>query len=354
MVEYNCQICNYKTSNKTNFSKHNKTKKHMDKCPTVVLKNRVENFNPFKVNDMDNDEHISPHVSARKHEKTRENCKKQNCTAICKYCHTTLSNPSSLMRHLLKCPEKFESDDIAKQKTEIAKLKEKINNQKKEINNHKKEINNHISEKKYYRELINNYSTFGPKTFNSITYVMNKYENAPHIKTIEPKKLECFQNINLTTVENMISDYTNDTFVNFIIKAITTLHKKDNPEIQSIWSTDTSRYNYIIKELLENKGSYWVVDKKGTKSKTYLVEPILKFIRDEIIVYNNKACYLLLDKDLPKMRFAIITSTQRYGAEMIKEIDNGDLAKDIIKKLAKHLHHKASDIDLPLIEEIDD
>ena len=54
------------------------------------------------------------------------------------------------------------------------------------------------------------------------------------------------------------------------------------------------------------------------------------------------------------MRFAIITSTQRYGAEMIKEIDNGDLAKDIIKKLAKHLHHKASDIDLPLIEEIDD
>jgi len=215
-----------------------------------------------------------------------------------------------------------------------------------------KQLREREVEVEYYKELITNYTKFGPKTFNSITYVMNKYSDAPHIQKIEPEKIEYFKNVNMKKVENIVSDYINNRLISFIVNTVISIHKKENPEDQSIWSTDSSRYNYVIKELLENEGSYWVIDKQGTKSKNYLVEPILKFIRKEIIKYNELASAALINEDLPKNRFSIITDTQRYGIDIIKEIDDGILSAEIIRKMAKHFHHK-SKLDIPLIEEVE-
>ena len=96
------------------------------------------------------------------------------------------------------------------------------------------------------------------------------------------------------------------------------------------------------------------IDKKGTKSKDYLIEPILKFIRKQIIKYNELAAEALMDDNLPKSRFSIITDTQQYGIGIIKDIDNGELSAEIIRKMAKHFHHKSKNGNgTPLIEEVE-
>src|SRR5438876_510739 len=48
-------------------------------------------------------------------------------------------------------------------------------------------------------------------------------------------------------------------FGDFIIKH----YKKDDPAKQSIWNSDLSRLNYVVKELLANNNSSWNSDPKG-------------------------------------------------------------------------------------------
>ena len=333
-MSFICKICDYETTKKGNINRHNKSKKHLSNVLPNIPKNLLDDMAHKKVM-------LDPMTASQSipmHPKT------EKIGILCAFCDIQFTRSSSLMKHLLKCPQKLESDKT----TELEyKLKEK----ERMLEEKEKQLKEHKIEKEYYKELINNYSKFGPKTFNSITYVMNRYADAPHIKKIEPEKIEYFQDINMTKVENMVSDYRNDRFVTFIINTIITLHKKENPEDQAIWSTDSSRYNYLIKELLENEDSYWVVDKKGSKSQNYLIEPILKFIRKEIIKYNELVSEALLDENLPKSRFSIITNTQRYGIDIIKDIDDGILGDDIIKKMAKYFYHKSHEV--PLIEEIE-
>jgi len=327
MVKHDCDICQYLTTNKSNYNKHIKSKKHKLKLEAHVPENYVKNMDENKVLHDGNE----ASKNSEKQRKTRKNAH------LCADCGVTFTRSHSLSKHISYCIKRLTNDKTLELER---KLQEK-----------EKQLREQNIEKEYYKELINNYSKLGPKTFNSITYVMNKYENAPHIKKIEPEKIEYFQNINMTKVENMISDYRNDRFVTFIINTIITLHKKENPEDQSIWSTDSSRYNYLIKELLENEDSYWIIDKKGAKSQDYLIEPILRFIRNAIIKYNALAGKALMNEQLPKNRFSIISDTQKYGIDIIRDIDDGLLGADIIRKMAKHFHHKSKNV--PLIEEVE-
>ena len=313
-----CKICDYETNKKGNINRHNKSKKHMANSVPIVLPKHVKKTGENNVMNRDTVRHNAPQCAT-----------KDDIT--CEYCGITFTRSNGLSKHQNNCAKK----EVEKQKI---LLKEK-----------EKQLKEQSVEKEYYKELIGNYSKFGPKTFNSITFVMNKYADAPHIKMIDPEKIECFQNIDMKKVEDMVSDYRNDRFVTFVINTIISLYKKENPEDQVIWSTDSSRYNYLIKELLENEDSYWVVDKKGTKSQNYLVEPILKFIRKEIIKYNELACDALANPNLPKSKFSIILDTQKYSIDIIKDIDDGILGDDIIKKMAKNFYHKNN----PLIEEIE-
>ena len=336
-MSFICKSCNYKTDKKGNINRHYKSKRHLRNTVTVIPEISEQKTT---ISESDEVDYNLENKSARISENQRK-VKKS-----CKFCGISFTTMSNYNRHLKNCEER-------KTVQENEKLKAQLLEQKKEIQNQKKQLKEYKVEKEYYRELINNYSKLGPRTFNSITYVMNKYANAPHIERIEPEKIEYFQDINMTKVENMVSDYRNDRFVTFIINTIISLQKKENPEDQSIWSTDSSRYNYLIKELLENEGSYWVIDKKGTKSQDYLIEPILKFIRKEIVKYNELASDALMNENLPKSRFSIITDTQRYGIDIIKDIDDGNLSADIIRKMAKHFHHKSKNNNNPLIEEVE-
>ena len=348
MVVYKCDPCNYSSTDCSNYKRHIQSKRHLKKSASHIPKNSKSETQKTMVYEADN----STHQNSPKLAKTR---KSRNLDAFkCEYCDGVFKRASNLNRHANTCYKRKDIKDKESNDKDklISSLKLQLNMQKKETSIYKSEREFYVKENEYYKDLISNYTKFGHKSFNSITYVLNKYGDAPHIKKLEPEKLECFKDVDMKTIENIISDYRNKIFVDFAVKTIINLHKKDDPSEQSIWSTDTSRYNYIIKELLENDGSYWIVDKRGVKSKNYIVEPILDFIRKEIIHYNELAGKALLDKNLPKNRFSIIMDTQKDGIDMIRDIDSGILSKEIIRKMATHLYHKTDSA--PQIEEVED
>ena len=67
---------------------------------------------------------------------------------------------------------------------------------------------------------------------------------------------------------------------------------------------------------------------------------------------------------MTKSQKDIILETQRLACEMLQEIEDGSMGRDIVKKLAKHLFHKGYDkldgdleelegMNVPQIEEIE-
>mgnify|MGYP003385643208 CR=1 FL=1 len=320
-----CEICNYKTERKSNIDRHNNSKKHKANLATDVHKKTSENIPDIKVIETDSN-------AQRNSAELNEIGAKPSL--LCKYCGIEFKRSYNINRHLRICSEK---NDLSEKETLKRQLKEK-----------EQQLKKSEMDKEYYRGLIDNLSTLGPKNFNSVTYILNNYANAPPIKTIEPKKLKEFKNLDNKKIETIISLYRNNLLVDYVIEAIVYIHKKDDPSEQSVWVTDSSRHNYIIKELLKDKESYWIIDKKGAKSEKYLIDPVLKFIRENVAKYlANKGN--LLNGDITTQKRRIILDSQKDASKLIKEIDDGIINKSIVKKLAKHIHHNTK----PLIEEIE-
>ena len=325
-----CKICSYETERKSNIARHNNSKKHMSKCPTLSLKKEPQLYQTQK-----------EYKKAISNQRESAGISESNNEFACKFCDLEFGSTSNYNRHLKTCVER---KSVEKNKSLEIRLKEKDRILKEK----EQQLKKSEMDKEYYRDLINNLSTLGPKNFNSVTYILNNYAKAPHIKTIEPKKLKEFKDLNNTKIETIISLYRNNLLVDYVIEAIVYIHKKDDPSEQSVWVTDSSRHNYIIKELLEDKESYWIIDKKGAKSEKYLIDPILKFIRENVAKYLTSIGNLLND-DITAQKRRIILDSQKDASELIKEIDDSVINKNIVKKLAKHIHHNTK----PLIEEIE-
>lgn len=75
-------------------------------------------------------------------------------------------------------------------------------------------------------------------------------------------------------------------YAKFIGSIIAHRYKKDNKQDQSIWNTDVARYSYIIK-LLENNTSGWKQDRKGIKTQTQIVAPLIVCISDLLKEHYN-------------------------------------------------------------------
>ena len=65
--------------------------------------------------------------------------------------------------------------------------------------------------------------------------------------------------------------------------------------------------------------------------------------------YLDIAHELLADSEITSFKRDTIMDTQKYGSDLIKEIDDNIISKEIIKRLAKHIHH----YNKPKIEEIE-
>ena len=138
------------------------------------------------------------------------------------------------------------------------RLEETKEQYEKRIEDTKEHIETLKYENQFQKQLINSAGGMIKKSMSTLSYLLLNYKDAPHIDklndySIMSKNMDDFIKI-LTYYynKNKLDKYVGD----FIIRQ----YKKEEPETQSLWSSDTDRLNYFICELIKKQEK----DKKKT------------------------------------------------------------------------------------------
>jgi hypothetical protein len=103
---------------------------------------------------------------------------------------------------------------------------------------------------------------------------------------------KCNKKTKLAATKTIINHYncpSSVEYAKFLGSIIVKCYKKENKQDQSLWNTDTTRYSYIIK-YIKNNISKWEQDKKGTKTQTKVIDPLITCVTNLLIEYDNYMC----------------------------------------------------------------
>lgn len=304
-MKYDCKACNYETNDKSNFNKHEKSKSHAE------LINNVS---------------ISTSISASTEVPREYNCK----------CGKILAHSSSLARHKKTCVQPNLMNKLDQLTTQLAEVKKQNDDIKKQNDDIKKE-NDNIKKQlcKPSKTIINNNQTYN---VHVQTFVQQNYPSAPLLKQL--KDYEILDNYDEDEDSNLIEKlvhYQEEKLLDqFLGDFIIISYKKKNPKEQSLWTSDSTRLTYIIKELIENENEdeIWNKDPKAKRTSTYIIDPMLEYIRNNINIYfriNNK--YL---KSLDFKQSQNYREIYRVLGEIKMDIANGIIKKQIIRYITPY------------------
>ncbi len=295
MTKYNCTHCNFHTNRKTDYSRHVESTKHKQKVQ--------------ETNDAVND---SQQVVDQE----------ETAQFQCMHCKNLYSLQSSLSKHMKTCSQKV-IDEIIQEK-DIATMK---NNQEQKdlfISHLLKENERLNKQVDTYAELLR--TAYTPPTVNNFTYINTTYPKPRAIGQLESyKPIHEAKTMSLISVLQMYHEQ--GTLCQFIGNFLVNAYAKKDANDQSIWSTDISRLTYIISELQESGKIKWVIDKKGIKTKKYVINPLLQYLRDEMSKYILKYSNSTEDSVISKLK--AIT-------EMFVLIDKDILANEVIRYMAPY------------------
>jgi len=183
------------------------------------------------------------------------------------------------------------------------------------------------------QELKQYIKTTKPTTTYNISIkkmIQQSYPNAPHLEKLDDYSIlhedntDLMQDLIYYSRKNRVNKYIGDIIIKF--------YKKDDPKNQSLWSTDSSRLKYIIKELITTNNSYWSEDDKGLKINKYIIDPLLKYIHEYIREKIDD-----LDDEIRKSKgyeCIEISEKQTDLSNIQIQIQNGILKESIIKYIA--------------------
>jgi hypothetical protein len=166
---------------------------------------------------------------------------------------------------------------------------------------------------------------------SALKYANDKFKDSPVLLPIENFKINnlSFDNENdrKQLIEILIYNAKQRSLDKLLGDHIITCYKKDNPEEQSFHTTDCSRLNYIVHELLENAYT-WSVDKNGIKICSSIIKPLIEKCIEVLLVHQKELIEEMTTGDYKsKESVQIIIS-------VLMSIDKGSLESDINKYIA--------------------
>jgi hypothetical protein len=336
-MSYFCNICNYQANTSSNFNNHKKTQKHLQlvqssegKCSTDIQ-----------------NEPVSLRLALVSPKLAEVSLPKLTPKLQCSICQQIFKHKSSLSRHKKVCifdeksEEKVnESPDL---KTELLTKSFKI-----ELLEKEKEMYQKMEKEK--SELLTNFMANANVLLNKATdntkitaqamqtvsvsalkYANEKFKDAPALLSLDNFNIN---NLDFNNVED--KEQLTETLIycakqksldKLLGDHIVKCYKKENPEEQSFHTTDCSRLNYIVRDLIEN-ALFWNVDKNGLKICKEIVKPLIKKCID-ILLEHQKA----LLKEMGNGNYHKQKEVELI-IDVIMSIDSGLLETDINKYIA--------------------
>lgn len=320
---HKCEKCNYETRDKSNFNKHLKSVAHLKVNPGITSKlTQKGNFQvpgKFQCPKCDKIFATAPSLSRHKNK-------------ICK-----IDELKEKVRDELK--KEFEIEMMKQQLEHKNEIIETIKKDNKELKQDNNELKQYIQTAK--PATTNNYNISIKKM------IQQTYPDAPHLKRLEDYSI-IHEDDDINLMQDLIYFHGKNKLNKYLGDIIIKYYKKEDPKDQALWSTDSSRLKYIIKELLASKNSHWNEDDKGLKINKCIIEPLLKYIHEYINDQIDK-----IDDDLQEATAdeCIPLSLKQLNLAFIREqIQNGTLKDAIIKYIAPSFRFNSDSLLTKLIK----
>ena len=272
-----------------------------------------------------------------RHYNTQKHIEKEQNKNYCNICRRSYSSVASYKKH----KNKYHND------TENNKLKTIIIESNKELtNNIKGEIKEEMKEvKEKIEESNNNVKKALNKASSLIAYLMKHHASTPPLKKLNKtdtikllRSSYCYpekKNDYSLQVE-IIRQIKNGTFIKKLSKIILNILNHDQPKNQPIYNTDCNRNHYVIKTRTK-----WNEDKAGVKFSSYIVTPLLQYIREIISDYR-----INIEKKIENEPYDQ-TTNDSYSDALKVELDLIYEAplNDILTKLSPYLRYFDEELD---------
>jgi|688.fasta_scaffold299078_2 hypothetical protein len=294
-MEFYCTRCKYKTNDRSHYNRHIKTRKHID----------LEDI-----------------------EKLQYNYNSDINKYICE-CGAEFSHRSSLSRHK---NNKCDTNSTNQNSDFCLQIENKL---LKQLVNKYENLNNQLLEYVKSNKIINNTYNISVKN-----YVQQNYPDAPPLEELTTYETIKYEDDDF--IDTLVYNYNGNSLHKYLGNFIIKYYKKDNPAEQSMWSSDTSRLTYIIKELLSNNKSIWNHDYKGVKTKNYIITPLLEYIKEYIDEYwiNHLDNYKTMSLDELNKFNNIYKSIYKIK----KDIELDIIGNDIVRYIAPYFYMDKKDV----------
>lgn len=358
-MKYTCSYCNYSTDDFGNWSRHQKSKRHIKKSDeSNKLTCTDSKLTPTRLLD---DSDMTPKKDIL-NLGLKNQIKKYNCN----YCGKNYSKSSNLSRHLKFCISKKHSllenqFEIYKKEKDI-EIKEKdtecqlkiMQEKLKVLEEKNKTLENHIdtlkSENNFQKQLISSAGGIIQKSMNTMSYLLLNYNKAPELLALNDYSV--ISKDTETLIKDLVHYHKKGKFDKYIGDFIIKQYKKDNPNLQALWSSDVERLNYFIRELINNKNNpqeivinnnvinknklNWVIDKKGIKVRKCIIDPLLDYIYNIGTKYLQEKNNIIASSNIVETNY-ILSDMYEIGS-INYGIKNRSLANNINKYIAPHFY----------------
>lgn len=261
----------------------------------------------------------------------------------CIHCNVTFAHSSSLYRHKKNYCKKFIKQINTKNKSPESQndyeIKLKIYEERFKNYEEKEAIlmaNNKFMEKRLEvaDNLVKSAGGMVASSMSAITYAMKNYKDAPMLEAIQDYD-SVIDNTDNKFVKNLATNYRRKICDKYLGDYLIKYYKKDDPNKQSKWNSDTQRLHYIIRSKLDNDVE-WVVDKKGIKVINTVIKPFLSEVRSLCTDYM-KELDIKIKKSKGVIQQSFLNDLITLG-ELVGKINNNTFANDILKYITPHFY----------------
>ena len=168
-------------------------------------------------------------------------------------------------------------------------------------------------------------------SISALKYANDKFKDAPALLPLENFSLNnlSFDNENdkKQLIEILVYNAKQKSLDKLLGDHIVKEYKKDDPKEQSFHTTDCSRLNYIVRDLIKNALS-WSIDKSGIKICSSIVKPLIEKCINLLLEHQK---YLIDNMEAGSFRNK---ETVQTIISVLMSIDRGGLEDEINKYIA--------------------
>jgi hypothetical protein len=292
-IGYYCKHCNFYTKNISIMKRHLTQKKHVRTTTDVLIDNY--NKSAYRCTTCEkiysSVSNVNKHIKICHFEEKKIVKNKRNDDELHKWIVDSVSNIKDTVQRNKLFNLLLEREVMSKIKDKELEYTSKLKDKDLECAS---KINNiYENENKFHKKVVENAGQIVNKTINMLTYATQNFKETPKLETLDSTtarkllKHEVNGGKNVKVNDDQVAEYIAKISEAKILpkhlgNTLVSHYKKDDPDRQSIWTTDVNRIKFIAKTT-----DGWIKDNNCDIINKAIITPLLKEVTKVMDEYCN-------------------------------------------------------------------